>query len=207
MDKIKPQLQMYERNPDVATKHRPDFNRGTYVSIQDRVNSSPAFEEAYMNKLISEGWYKLADNKDILKPEMKGRHFKYRLNGNSLSNAEKGTFRSGGMIVGKNDENENYVMYKAYNGCLFPLQISDIEEIYVKNPNTKIEGAKREQVIKNTVWFKRPDKVTQFPVTLTSMKTGLPVVIYYGKDRYAAERFQLTKKYEYAYKTGDWQMM
>tara|TARA_Y100001938_G_C8083564_1_gene430567 strand:- start:2016 stop:2639 length:624 start_codon:yes stop_codon:yes gene_type:complete len=206
MDKIKSQLQMYARNPDISTKHRPDFNKNSYISIQDRVNNIPEFEEAYMDKLISEGWYKLANNADILSPEMRGRHFKYRLNGTSLSNADKGTFRSGGMVVGKNDENNNYVMYKAYNGCLFPLQISDIQEIYIKNPNEKIEGAKKEKVIKKTVWFNRPEKVTPFPVTLVSPKTGKPVIIYYGKDKYAQERFQMTKKYEYAFRTGDWEL-
>ena len=204
MDKIKPELQMYDRTPDYNVKHAKGFNPFRYISIQDRVNNDPEFEIAYINKLVAEGWFKLEDNRSILKNEMKGRHFKYRLNGNGLSNPERGTFRSGGIIIGRKEEADDYIMYKAYNGCLFPLQMNDTEEIYVKDPNVKIDGNRKERVIKTTVFFKEPEHETRFPVFLQSRLTGDNIVVHYAKDNYKRERFVTSKKYQYAFKTGDW---
>jgi hypothetical protein len=204
MDKIRPELQMYDRTPDYNTKHAKGFNPNRYISIQDRVNNDPEFEISYINKLVNEGWFKLEDNRSILKPEMRGRHFKYRLNGRGLSMPEKGTFRSGGIVIGKKEDSEDYIMYKAYNGCLFPLQINDIEEVYVKDPNVKIEGNKKERVINKTVFFKEPEHETKFPVFLKSRFTGDDIVVHYAKDNYKRDRFIASKKYEYAFKTGDW---
>jgi hypothetical protein len=204
MDKIRPELQLYDRTCDYNVKHAKGFNPYRYISIQDRVNGDPEFEIAYINKLSSEGWFKLEDNRSILMNEMKGRHFKYRLNGNGLSNAEKGTFRSGGIIIGKKEEGDEYIMYKAYNGCLFPLQIKDIEEIYIKDPNVKIDGNKKERIIRKTVFFTEPEYETKFPVYLQSRLTGDNIVIHYAKDNYKRDRFIASKKYQYAFKTGDW---
>lgn len=203
---MNPNLQMYERKEDINTVHRPDFNPRRYNSIQDRVNSDPEYEKMYIDKLISEGWYKLQDNRSILSTEMKGRHFKYRLNGKSLSRAQKGTFRSGGIIIGRSDEDTEgkYIMYKAYNGRLFPLQINDILVIYTKDPSIKIEGSKKEQNIYKTVFFTRPGGFSKFPVFLMSELNGDRIAVYYGKDKYAQERFAASKKYQYALKTGDW---
>jgi len=203
---MNPNLQMYERKEDINTVHRPDFNPRRYSSIQDRVNSDPDYEKIYIDKLISEGWYKLQDNRSILSDEMKGRHFKYRLNGKSLSGAQKGTFRSGGIVVGRSNEDTEgkYIMYKAYNGRLFPLQISDILVIYTKDPSIKIEGSKKEQGIYRKVFFTRPGGFTKFPVFLISELNGGRIPIYYGRDKYSQERFAASKKYQYALKTGDW---
>ena len=109
-----------------------------------------------------------------------------------------------GIIIGKKEEADDYVMYKAYNGCLFPLQMNDVEEIYVKDPNVKIEGNKKERVIKTTVFFKEPEHETKFPVFLQSRLTGDNIVVHYAKDNYKKERFIASKKYQYAFKTGDW---
>ena len=208
MDKIKPELQMYERKPDSLTTHKEGFNKMKYVSIQDKVNNDPIFAHNYINKLIEDGWLKLADNNDLVKPTMRGRHFKYRLNGNSLSRAEAGTFRSGGIIIGMGDDNDpNYILYKAYNGCIFPLQIADLEAVYVKNPNEKIQRKSTPKVYNTTVFFNYPENVTPFPVYLKSKLTGKDIVVRYARDRYDQERFKLTKKYEYAFRTGDWQMI
>ena len=204
MDKIRPELQLYDRTCDYNVKHAKGFNPYRYISIQDRVNGDPEFEIAYINKLSSEGWFKLEDNRSILMNDMKGRHFKYRLNGNGLSNAEKGTFRSGGIIIGKKEEGDEYIMYKAYNGCLFPLQIKDIEEIYIKDPNVKIDGNKKERIIRKTVFFIEPEYETKFPVYLQSRLTGDNIVIHYAKDNYKRDRFIASKKYQYAFRTGDW---
>tara|TARA_B100001564_G_scaffold189792_1_gene159355 strand:- start:2365 stop:2991 length:627 start_codon:yes stop_codon:yes gene_type:complete len=203
---MNPNLQMYERKEDINTIHRPDFNPRRYNSIQDRVNSDPEYEKMYIDKLISEGWYKLQDNRSILSNEMKGRHFKYRLNGKSLSGAQKGTFRSGGIVIGRKDEDTEgkYIMYKAYNGRLFPLQIDDILVIYTKDPSIKIGGSKKEQIVYKRVFFNRPGGFSKFPVFLISELNGERIPVYYGKDKYAQERFAASKKYQYALKTGDW---
>jgi len=194
-------LQKYPRIPDYNTKHNPEFNPRTYISIQERVNNDPDFENFYLNKLIKEGWYKLANVEHLLSEEMKGRHFKYRLNGKSMSGEEKGTFRSGGIIIGRDKNNNGYILYKAYNGCLFPLQLKDINDIYIKDPNSKLEGNKKEKNIKGTVSFKYPVEVTAFPVHLNEK------IIHYAKDNYKRDRFMLSKKFEYAYKTGDWKFV
>lgn len=204
MLKINPGLQMYDRTPDYNVKHAKGFNPFRYISIQDRVNNDPEFEIAYINKLSAEGWFKLEDNRSILKNEMKGRHFKYRLNGNGLSNPEKGAFRSGGIIIGRKGEEDDYIMYKAYNGCLFPLQMNDVEEIYVRDPNVKINGDRKERIVKSTVFFKEPEHETRFPIFLQSRLTGDDIVVHYAKDNYKRERFAASKKYQYAFKTGDW---
>ena len=206
MEKANPNLQEYERKPDFNTKHRPDFNPRNYKSIQDRVNSDPEYEISYIDKLISDGWYKLQEIRSILSEEMKGRHFKYRLNGKSLSGAEKGTFRSGGMIIGRSNDDKigKYVMYKAYNGCIFPLQLNDVFEIYTRDPAIKIPGSKKETSISKTVFFTQPTTTTLFPVNLLSNLNGEKVIIYYGRDKYSQNRFTQSKKYEYALRTGDW---
>ena len=107
-------------------------------------------------------------------------------------------------IIGRKEESDDYIMYKAYNGCLFPLQMSDVEEIYVKDPNVKIDGNKKERVVKSTVFFKEPEYETRFPVFLQSRLTGDNIVVHYAKDNYKRERFVASKKYQYAFKTGDW---
>lgn len=207
MEKADLTLQSYTRVPDYSVRHRPDFNPRRYISIQDRVNSDRNFEINYINKLISEGWFIIEDNNMILDERMKGRHFKYRLNGKSISKASPGTFRSGGIIIGKNKDDVKYVMYKAYNGCIFPLQLDDVQEIYIKDPNVKIEGNKKERVINETVYFNDPGRPTSFAVYLKSPLTGEDIAVYYAKDNYKRDRFMMTKKFEYAYKTGDWDIV
>ena len=207
MDKINHALQLYDRTPDFNIKHKNGYIPSRYISIQDKVNNDPEFEIEYLDKIISEGWYKLENKRSILKDEVKGRHFKYRLNGNGLSNPEKGTFRSGGIVIGRKNLDDDYIMYKAYNGCLFPLQMNDILEVYMRDPNSKIDGNKNERVIKKTVFFKEPENETQFPIYLTSRLTGNQIVVIYAKDNYSKERFMQTKKYEYAFRTHDWAFM
>jgi hypothetical protein len=205
MANIRHDLQLYDRTPDYNIKHSREYNPSRYISIQSRVNDDPDYETEYFAKLISEGWFKLEDNRAILKDEVKGRHFKYRLNGNGLSNAEKGTFRSGGIIIGRKNMDDDYVLYKAYNGCLFPLQMNDVYEIYMKDPNIKIEGKKgKEQIIKGTVWFNEPENETRYPVFLKSKLTGNNIVVHYAPDNWKWKQFQTSKKYIYAVRTSNW---
>ena len=52
--------------------------------------------------------------------------------------------------------------------------------------------------------FKEPENKTLFPVYLPSKYTGEQIIVYYAKDNFKRDRFLSTKKYEYAFKTGDW---
>jgi hypothetical protein len=194
-NKIKPELQLYPRKIDPKTVNDERYDENSYVSIQSKVNNDPNFEKKYINKIIEDGWVALRNITDIfLYP--KGRSFKYRLNGESLSGAPEGTFRSGGWLIGKNeddpDNNDKYILYKGYNGVIFPLQIKDILEIYIKSPA-------RERGV-----FKRPLQVTNYPVYLYNNQSGKNEIVYYGKDNSQRHRFMNTIKYKKAYATGNW---
>ena len=146
--------------------------------------------------MVEDGWVSLKHNKDIfLYP--KGKQFKYRLNGDSLSGAPEGTFRSGGYLIGKN-ENErkekinDYILYKGYNGAIFPLQIKDIQDIYIKVPS------------KDKPSFKIPAIITNFPVSLYNKETGKYEIVYYAKDNNHKNRFMNSVKYKKAFSTGLW---
>jgi hypothetical protein len=209
---IRPELQEYPHEPKGNVKNNADYSANNYVSIQFRVNNDPNFEQLYFEKLINEGWVKLLMLNDILNQTMRGKYFKYRLNGHSLSGVRRGTFRSGGIVMGpkEDDENPEFIMYKAYNGCIFSLQLSDIMEVYVKNPNKDIINANFDYIKKaefddnKMVLFNPPKKKTNFPVFLSHPITNDEVVIFYGKDSYAIERFQQTRKYLYAFDTSNW---
>jgi|TARA_B110001452_G_C15098426_1_gene383042 hypothetical protein len=206
MNKINPELQLYARIPDPSVRHQATFNPKKYNSIQNRVNSDQDFEKEYIQELIDSGWYQMESNKNILSDEMRGRYFKYRLNGNGLSNVPLGTFRSGGIVVGKDEENGEYINYKAHNGCIFPLQLKDILEIYIKDPAIK-NAQKKEKVYRKTVYFNEVGKITNYPVYLKSKMTENEIVVYYGKDAYAARKFTETIKYNYAKETGKWEFL
>jgi hypothetical protein len=204
MNRVNEELQFYERVPDANTKHARGFNSSKYVSIQDRVNADPEFRAAYLTHLGDSGWYRLQNNSDMFDEKLKGRHFKYCLNGKSLSGAGKGTFRSGGMMIGRKDA-ENYVLYKSYTGAIFPLQLSDVEVVFVRDPDVKIKGKNGEKTIMKTVFFTEPKNETAYPVSLRSPLTGEDIIVYYAKDNYSKDRFMMSKKFNYAYETSDWE--
>ena len=189
---IREELQEYERIPDNKIKHNKNFEPLKYISIQERVNSDPEFEKEYISKLINEGWVQLENIKSILAEELKGKHFKYRLNGKGMSGVEKGTFRSGGIIIGTKNDDKNYIIYKAYNGCIFPLQLSDIKEIYIKDSKNEI------------VKLCRPQKITNFPVYLQDPSTKQAVVIYYGDNESQRQRFMGSVNYNKILKGSRW---
>ena len=184
-------LQLYERIPDKYIKHKKDFHPDNYNSIQDRVNNDPDFEKQYFDDLVDKGWVKLVNNTDILYYPP-GDTFKYRLNGNSIAKTEEGTFRSGGFIVGKPLDSNDYILYKAYNGCIFPLQIKDIQEIYVKDIKAQ------------TMTFNQPNEPTNNPVYLPHPITQEPIVVYYGQKPKDSKKFKTTKKFQAALKYGKW---
>ena len=184
-------LQLYERIPDKYIKHKDGFNPDNYISIQDRVNNDPEFEKEYFEKLISEGWVKLVNINDIL-IFPKGKTFKYRLNGEGLSKENPGTFRSGGFLLDNPPDSNEYILYKAYNGCIFPLQLADIQEIYVKDPTKEI------------IKFNFPKEPTNNPVYLPHPITGEYIVVFYGKKPKDSRNFQNTLKFQRAVKNGNW---
>lgn len=196
MGEIREDLQLYPRIPDPKTKHDPRYNKETYISIQTRVNNDSDFENIYINKMIQDGWVSLKNNKDILL-YTKGKQFKYRLNGNSLAGTPENTFRSGGYLIGRNEneskeKRDDYILYKGYNGAIFPLQIKDIQDVYIKVPN------------KDKPSFKKPALITNFPVYLYNKETGKSEIVYYAKDNNHKNRFMNSIKYKKAIATGLW---
>jgi hypothetical protein len=189
---IRPELQKYPRIPSLGQEDAANYVPAAYVSIQSRVNSEPEFESYYISKIISEGWVRLANIDSILMNSLKGKHFKYRLNGKGMSKAEAGTFRSGGMIIGMKEDDTRYVLYKSYNGCIFPIQLKDIKEIYIKDPN--------QETIRFTI-LKAP---TRFPVTLMNKETGNEEIVFYAKSEHKREEFMVSKNYLKASKSNKW---
>ena len=194
---IKPELQLYDRVANTKVINDERYNVNTYVSIQSRVNNDDKFEEEYFKKIVRDGWVKLKKNEDIfIYP--KGRLFKYRLNGKSMSKAQYGTFRSGGWLVGRNDNEKDpeiynkYILYKAFNGVIFPLQLKDILEIYILSPD------------KERSTFKVPFTVTNFPVYLKDPYTDEQKIVYYARDKSNYLRFVNSKKYKKAVISGKW---
>ena len=184
-------LQVYERIPDKYIKHKDGFSPSNYISIQDRVNSDPEFEHTYFQDLILKGWVKLADATQILYYPP-GHTIKYRLNGNGISKVEPGTFRSGGFLVGKPLDSDKYILYKAYNGCIFPLQLDDIQDIYVKDLSKQITT------------FNFPSRITNHPVYLPHPITHTPTVVYYGSRPNDVKKFKNTLKFKLAEKNENW---
>ena len=194
-DSINPELQKYPHVIDPKTKHDSRYDPDTYISVQTRVNHDSKFEKMYISKIVSEGWVALKKPEDLfIFP--KGRPFKYRLNGESMSGAPEGTFRSGGWLIGKNlEDSENsdkYVMYKGYNGAIFSLQIKDLLEVYVKSPKREIPV------------FKKPAEITNFPVYLPDPDNNTPIIVYFARDEYQRRRFINSFKYKKARALGMW---
>lgn len=196
-DNIRLDLQLYERVANTKVINDERYNPHTYVSIQSRVNNDSNFEDQYFKKIVADGWVRLKNISDIfIYP--KGRLFKYRLNGNSMSGADYGTFRSGGWLIGRND-NENdeilfnkYILYKAFNGVIFPLQLKDVLEFYILSPD-------KERSTFKTTFIK-----TNFPVFLPDPYTGIQTPVYYARDRSNYLRFISSKKYKKALASGKW---
>jgi len=178
---IHPELQRYPRLPSNDHEDARDYVPSAYVSIQSRVNSDPIFEEQYITKLISEGWVRLESIDSILFNSLRGKHFKYRLNGKGMSGESAGTFRSGGIVLGMKEEDIRYVLYKSYNGCVFPIQLKDLKEIYIKDPKTDI------------VKFSVLTAKTKFPVIIKNQESGSDEIVFYAKTENLREKFLVTK--------------
>lgn len=194
-NEIKPELQLYPHIPDPRTIHDQRYDPNSYISVQSKVNNDENYEKMYILKLAKDGWVALKNVKDIfLIP--KGKPFKYRLNGESMSGAPEGTFRSGGWLIGKNlddpDYSDDYILYKAYNGAIFSLQIKDILEVYIQSFKKDIQV------------FKKPAEVTNYPVYLPDPETGKQVAVYYARDNYRKKRFMESIKYKKALLYGKW---
>jgi hypothetical protein len=184
-------LQLYERTSGTNITHSEEYmTEIRYRSIQEKVNTDPAYETEYMRTLSSKGWRELNSNTDILRYPP-GESFKYRLNGDGLSKAKHGTFRSGGFLIGPPDDSKDYILYKAYNGLIFPLQLKDVLIFYIKDVRLK------------TILFNKPMNITNNPVYLVD-KNGNDVAVYYGKKPKDARKFTETLKFKTATKYGNW---
>lgn len=177
-----PSKQLYERVPDSGIQHSESFVGGGYVSIQDRVNSDSDYSSRYFSQLSSDGWRSFGSIRLLDVPV--GTHFKYRL-------IDKNLFRSGGFKVNNYDNSNDYILYKAFNGCIFPLQLSDVKEFYIKDENSC------------AVYFNRPGVRTAHSVSLRN-SSGEMEVVYYARRPADANKFSQTKKFLRAQRTGLW---
>lgn len=184
-------LQLYERTPDKTISHSDEYLTTFYISIQDRVNNDEKYEAEYMNHLSKKGWRELKSNEDILRYPA-GESFKYRLNGEGISDAKRGIFRSGGFLIGPPEDSKEYILYKAYNGLIFPLQLKDVLVFYVKDIRYK------------TLYFNRPTNITNNPVHLSD-RDGNDIIVYYGKKPKDSRKFMETAKFKNALKYGNWE--
>ena len=194
---IKPQLQMYPHKLDVKTVHDTRYDPLTYISVQTKVNLDEKYEKLYFENLMIQGWVKIPKIETIFGLP-KGTQFKYRLNQDSLSKVPDGTFRSGGWLIGRNENEDDldlknkYILYKGFNGAIFSLQLKDIKEIYIKSKKKEVPA------------FKKPAKVTNFPVFLINPNTNEPEIVYYAKDNAHKIRFENSDKYQKAIQLGRW---
>jgi hypothetical protein len=155
------------------------------------VNYDPEFEEQYMLKLIDDGWVRLEKITSILDDKLHGKHFKYRLNGTSLSGAKNGTFRSGGILIGMKENDKDYILYKAYNGCIFPLQLSDIKEVYIKDPKKEI------------VKFNKPKNTSPYPVYAKNLNDQ-PEIVFYANNESQRKNFLESSNYKKVMAGNNW---
>ena len=85
-----------------------------------------------------------------------------------------------------------------------PPKYSNPEDALIWHIDRLEKPERTNKLISKTVYFKEPTNITSFPVKLLSNLTNEEIVVYYAKDNYSKDRFMNTKKFEYAYKTGDW---
>jgi hypothetical protein len=117
-------------------------------------------------------------------------------------------WRSGGFYIRTEESKEDadgnkfkkakkYVLYKSFNNSVFPVQVEDVEMFYTKE-------RKKDIIIKKQIVFKRPEKVTNFPVFLTN-RDGEEVAVYYARDSNERRAIVQRTKYKEAVEDPEWE--
>lgn len=106
-------------------------------------------------------------------------------------------FRSGGWLISVNRD-EEYILYRPHNISQppVPVQLTNIHRLfYISRQNA--EKNKRGGM----VYFKVPERETNYPVYLTD-HNGNNKVVYYAQDKSKVERFINSNKYQSALVNG-----
>jgi hypothetical protein len=165
-----------------------------YVSWQSKINTGPrgTINQKILDKYLEEHGY------DRLEPDQieglaAGSRIAYVTTDNK--------WRSGGFLIrtewSEEDINGNpfdeprlFVLYKSFNNAVFPVQVEDVEMFYTRYGRLNV-------IIKKIITFKKPQRITNFPVYLKD-EDGYDVAVYYAKDNHQRETFKSREKYKKA---------
>jgi hypothetical protein len=168
-----------------------------YVSWQSKINTGPkgTINEKVLERYLAKSGYEEVDPEEIDRIPSGSRiayitkSQKWRSAG-WLSRVEESETDIDGNEY--EDGPRKYVLYKSYNNACFPVQVDDVEMFYVMIPKAEI-------IITKMVEFKRPTRVTNFPIMIENSE-GEEVVIAYARDEYNRKKFMATEKYKNASK-------
>jgi len=171
---------------------QPEAN---YISWQSQINSGPkgTIDEDILEEYLENSTYEEIDLEEVDILPAGSRIAYIRKNPRKwcsagwLSRVEESYEDVDGNPY---DEPKRYILYKAYNNSCFPVQIEDLEKLYVMKPKVT------EEIVK-MIYFKQPARETNFPVTLINAE-GEEVIVYYAKDNYGRNVFMNSNKYKRA---------
>jgi hypothetical protein len=167
----------------------------SYVSWQSKINTGPkgTINEKVLESYLKSSGYEEVDPEDIDRISS-GARIAYITKTNKwrsagwLSRVEESETDADGNEF--EDGPRKYVLYKSYNNACFPVQVDDVEMFYVMVP-------KIEPVVAKMIYFKRPVRVTNFPIMLENSE-GEEVIVAYARDSYNQKKFMKTDKYKNA---------
>lgn len=171
-----------------------------YISWQSKINTGPkgTINEKVLERYLKSSNYEEVDPEEIDKIPPGSRiayitkSQKWRSAG-WLSRVEESETDANGEPF--EDGPRKYVLYKSYNNACFPVQVDDVEMFYVMIPKVEV-------VVEKMIYFKKPVRVTNFPVILKDMDDN-DIVIYYARDSHNQKKFMETEKYKNASKDGE----
>lgn len=165
-----------------------------YVSWQSKINIGPGntINQKVLDKYLEEHGYDKVEP-DQIEGLGAGNRIAYVTTDNK--------WRSGGFLIrtewSEEDANGNpfdepklFVLYKSFNNAVFPVQVEDVEMFYTRYGRANV-------IIKKIITFKKPERITNFPVYLKD-EDGYDVVVYYARDEDGRRKFKSREKYKKA---------
>jgi hypothetical protein len=171
-----------------------------YISWQSKINTGPkgTINEKVLERYLASSGYEEVDPEDIDRIPS-GARIAYITKSNKwrsagwLSRVEESETDADGNEF--EDGPRKYVLYKSYNNACFPVQVDDVEMFYVMVPKVEV-------TVEKMIYFKIPQKVTNFPIMLTNSE-GEEVIVGYSRDEYNRKKFMKTNKYKKAKEDPD----
>ena len=186
----------------MCRKGFPNINRAINSSGDDGKRINKEVLGRVLEFMKNEGWVRVefSSPEDILDSINEGDQIRYTTTDN--------TFCIGGWITSKHTEEEDekihhpdgkgYIMYRTHVQTWRSIAIIRIREFYRLDKDIQLFNKKQ-----RPVKLKAPDqsRKTKFSVKLKD-KDGESVVVFYGKDNYALERFMNSAKFQRAVNAG-----